>query len=298
MKNKLSTRSFTNRNPQPSQVSGRPKQNRFKAMADDAASNSTNLHIVLVHGACHGAWSWHKLTTLLRSAGHRVAALDLAASGIDERRFVDIRSFTDYNRPLLDFLESLPSGERAVLVGHSLGGINISFAMDKFPAKVAVGVFITAFMPDSDHPPVFIVFKHNLDDPSNPFWLDTQFGSVRNEENGPVSMLFGPNMMANFYDHSPVQDLTLAMTLLRPISMFADELLASPPLSKSGYASTAKVYIKCEKDIGLLATYQQWMIENNPVNEVKVIEEADHMPMLSTPEELSRIISEIVKTYA
>lgn len=80
--------------------------------------------------------------------------------------------------------------------------------------------------------------------------------------------------------------------------MFADELLASPPLSKSGYATTAKVYIKCKKDTGILATYQQWMIKNNPVNEVKVIEEADHMAMMSKPEELSEIISEIAKTYA
>ncbi|OVA10518.1 hypothetical protein BVC80_8985g55 [Macleaya cordata] len=38
-------------------------------------------HLVLVHGACHGAWCWYKLATLLRTAGHRVTALDLGASG-------------------------------------------------------------------------------------------------------------------------------------------------------------------------------------------------------------------------
>lgn len=58
------------------------------------------------------------------------------------------------------------------------------------------------------------------------------------------------------------------------------------------------MYIKCEKDTGILATYQQLIIENNPVNEVNVIEEADHMPMILKPEELSEIISEITKTYA
>ena len=42
-------------------------------------------HFVLVHGLCHGAWSWYKVTTALESAGHRVTALDLAASGAPAR---------------------------------------------------------------------------------------------------------------------------------------------------------------------------------------------------------------------
>ncbi|GLT49958.1 hypothetical protein SLA2020_234790 [Shorea laevis] len=28
-------------------------------------------HFILVHGVCHGAWSWYKLKPLLESAGHR-----------------------------------------------------------------------------------------------------------------------------------------------------------------------------------------------------------------------------------
>ncbi|KAH0688981.1 hypothetical protein KY289_016339 [Solanum tuberosum] len=67
-------------------------------------------HFVLVHGACHGAWCWYKVVTILRSEGHK----------------------------------------RVVLVGHSLGGINISLAMEKFPHKIAVAVFVTASMPGPD----------------------------------------------------------------------------------------------------------------------------------------------------
>jgi pimeloyl-ACP methyl ester carboxylesterase len=38
-------------------------------------------------------------------------------------------------------------GERLVLVGHSFGGLSVALAMEKFPRKVAVAVFVTAAMP-------------------------------------------------------------------------------------------------------------------------------------------------------
>uniref|UniRef100_A0A453CX27 AB hydrolase-1 domain-containing protein n=1 Tax=Aegilops tauschii subsp. strangulata TaxID=200361 RepID=A0A453CX27_AEGTS len=47
-------------------------------------------------------------------------------------------------------LRDLPDGERAVLVGHSFGGMSIALAAEEFPDKVAAAVFLTAFMPDCD----------------------------------------------------------------------------------------------------------------------------------------------------
>ena len=104
-------------------------------------------HFVLVHGACHGAWSWYKVATLLKSAGHKVTALDLAASGIHPKQAHELRSLSDYLEPLMEFMASLPPEERVILVGHSMGGYCISAAMESFPEKVSVAVFCTAFMP-------------------------------------------------------------------------------------------------------------------------------------------------------
>ncbi|KAK7848802.1 salicylic acid-binding protein 2 [Quercus suber] len=95
-------------------------------------------HFVLVHGACHGAWSWYKVATLLKSAGHKVTALDLAASGIHPKQARELRSLSDYLEPLMEFMASLPADERVILVGHSFGGACISVAMEKFPEKVSV----------------------------------------------------------------------------------------------------------------------------------------------------------------
>ncbi|CAN1228519.1 Methyl jasmonate esterase 1 [Linum grandiflorum] len=107
-------------------------------------------HFVLVHGACHGAWCWYKVVPLLEQAGHRVTALDLAASGIDRKQVSDVGSISEYHEPLMEFMESVK--EQVVLVGHSMGGLGISVAaMERFPDKVCVGVFVSATMP-SPHP--------------------------------------------------------------------------------------------------------------------------------------------------
>lgn len=114
-------------------------------------------HFVLVHGACHGAWCWYKVTTLLKSAGHKVTALDLAACGIHPKQVHELRTLSDYFEPLVKFMASLPLEEKVILVGHSMGGFSISAAVERFPEKVSTAVFCTAFMPSPDLRPLTLV---------------------------------------------------------------------------------------------------------------------------------------------
>ena len=126
-------------------------------MGDSEGEKKSTTHFVLVHGACHGAWSWFKMKHRLESAGNRVTALNMAASGIHEKQIEAVASMEEYSRPLLDFVDSLPSDEKVVLVGHSLGGFNIAYAMEAFPEKIAAGVFVAAFMPDTSHAPSYVL---------------------------------------------------------------------------------------------------------------------------------------------
>uniref|UniRef100_A0A161ZQ95 AB hydrolase-1 domain-containing protein n=1 Tax=Daucus carota subsp. sativus TaxID=79200 RepID=A0A161ZQ95_DAUCS len=107
-------------------------------------------HFVLVHGSCHGAWCWYKVATQLRSEGHRVTALDFAACGINQKPLQEVHSCHDYFEPLLEFMTTLPLDEKVVLVGHSFGGVGLSLAMETFPEKISVAVFVTALMPGPD----------------------------------------------------------------------------------------------------------------------------------------------------
>jgi alpha-beta hydrolase superfamily lysophospholipase len=104
-------------------------------------------HFILIHGLAHGVWCWYKVVAPLRAAGHRVTALDMAASGVHPARLEEVASFEDYSRPLLEAVAAAPDCERLVLVGHSLGGLSVALAMERFPRKVAASVFLTACMP-------------------------------------------------------------------------------------------------------------------------------------------------------
>eukprot|EP00253_Pinus_taeda_P030361 PITA_30361 len=51
------------------------------------------------------------------------------------------------------FMKDLPKGdgaekdEKVILVGHSMGGMNLTCMMEQFPHRIAVAVFVTAFIP-------------------------------------------------------------------------------------------------------------------------------------------------------
>ncbi|KAK8970793.1 Methylesterase 3 [Platanthera guangdongensis] len=110
--------------------------------------------IILVHGSGHGAWCWYKVVAALRSQGYSVTAIDLAACGSDPRRMaVDVTTFEEYAQPLMDLMASVPEGEKVVLVGHSFAGLSLASAMDAFPEKIVVAVFVTAILPDTVHAP-------------------------------------------------------------------------------------------------------------------------------------------------
>ncbi|KAL6875622.1 hypothetical protein ACP4OV_013135 [Aristida adscensionis] len=152
---------------------------------------SAGKHVVLVHGGCHGGWCWYKVAARLTSAGvYRVATPDLAASGVDGRRMRDVPTFRDYTGPLLEVLRSLPHGEKAVLVGHSLGGLSVALAAEELPEKVAAVVFLCAFMPDCTSPP-----SHVLQQYAEGNWVSQLDNEVKPQDADgklPSSFLFGP----------------------------------------------------------------------------------------------------------
>ncbi|XP_059594412.1 methyl jasmonate esterase 1 [Vitis vinifera] len=239
-------------------------------------------HFVLVHGACHGAWCWYKVATLLRSAGHRVTALDLAAAGANRKRLDELNSISDYYEPLIEFMTSLVTGEKVILVAHSLGGVSVSVAMERFPQKISVGVFVAALMPGPDLNLPTVLQEYTFD---------------RGPNNPPTSVIFGPEYLAaKLYQLSPPEDLMLATMLMRPIN--GENLLKKITVTKEKYGTIRRVYIVCDKDNVLDEDFQRWMIKNNLTDEVKVILGSDHMPMFCKPLELCAYLQEIVESYS
>ncbi|KAL2966667.1 hypothetical protein AAZX31_16G130400 [Glycine max] len=247
-------------------------------------------HYVLVHGACHGAWCWHKLKPRLESAGHKVTVLDLAASGINMKKLEDVDTFSQYSEPLLHLMATIPQNEKVVLVGHSFGGMSIALAMDKFPEKVVVGVFLAAFAPDTEHSPSYVLEQDTSSED-----LDNEFAPSGNK----TSFLFGPKYLSKKqYQRSPIEDLELAKTLVRPSSLFIEDLSKQKNFSKHGYGSVPRAYIVCTEDLAIPLEFQLWMIHNAGINEVLKIKGADHAAMISKPRELYNSLQKIATKYA
>ncbi|KAG8384436.1 hypothetical protein BUALT_Bualt04G0117700 [Buddleja alternifolia] len=261
------------------------------------SAKQLQVHIVLVHGACHGAWCWYKLKPLLEAAGHRVTTLDLSASGIDSRSLHELSTFADYTQPLVELMAAIPPHEKVVLVGHSFGGLSLALVMDMFPQKIGVAVFLAAFMPDSVHEPSYVINQYWERTPAEE-WLDTEFLTYGTPEQPLTSMFFGPNFVASkLYQLSLSEDVALAKMLLRPSSLFLEDLSRKSAFSKEGFGSVMRVYIVCTEDRAIPVNFQRWQIETIGVAEVKEIENADHMAMLSKPQQVCQCLLEIANNY-
>lgn len=73
-------------------------------------------HFVLVHGISGGGWCWYKIRCLMENSGFKVTCIDLKGAGIDRSDPNSVLKFDDYNKPLLDFVSSLPENEQVILL--------------------------------------------------------------------------------------------------------------------------------------------------------------------------------------
>jgi len=99
---------------------------------------------MLIHGAMHGAWCWERVIPLLQSSGHAVIAPDLPGHGADRTPHSAV-TLAHYIACVGELLEA--AAEPVVLVGHSMGGMVVSAALDAWPAKVRHLVYISAVVP-------------------------------------------------------------------------------------------------------------------------------------------------------
>ncbi|KAL5061508.1 hypothetical protein RYX36_023246 [Vicia faba] len=277
-------------------------------------------HFVLVHGAYHGAWCWYKVATMLKSAGHNVTTVELAASGINPIQVQEIRQISQYYEPLMTFMESLPPNEKVILVGHSIGGVSASVAMEKFPHKISVAVFVTAYVLSQNltYPTILqeVLYKtHNLFSPSKLYQvsyilqearritnlMDSKFFFFDGPNKPATARLLGPKYLASsLYQLSPPEDLTLALSLVRPDPLYNDvELLKKETaVTNDRNGRVPKIFVISKSDNLITEDFQKWIIERSgPFAEVKVINDSDHMVVFSKPQNLTSILIKIAHKY-
>ncbi len=102
--------------------------------------------IVLIHGACMGAWVWEgNFMDYFYAAGHSVYALSLShhanSDGDGALRWTSIRRYVQDLEEVVDGIAG-----PVFLIGHSMGGFTIQHYM-KHPAKQVVGAALLCSAP-------------------------------------------------------------------------------------------------------------------------------------------------------
>jgi pimeloyl-ACP methyl ester carboxylesterase len=227
---------------------------------------------LLVHGAWHGAWCWHKLMSRLEKMGHTVVAPDLPALGRD-RTPVNRVSLALWREHLCRILDSVP--EDVILVGHSRGGIVISEVAEHRPRRIRTLVYLTAFLARNGE----CLFDLAGSDetslvPPNMVMSEDKSSSILRED----------ALREAFYGECSDDDVALARLCVQPEPTVP---LATPvQITDANYGSVPRVYIECLRDKAIPIALQRRMQAAMPCRQVFAID-TDHSPFLSRPDEVA-----------
>ncbi|KAJ1439576.1 Alpha/Beta hydrolase fold [Sesbania bispinosa] len=223
----------------------------------------------------------------------------MAASGINPKQMQDVHSISDYHEPLMTFMGSLPPKEKVILVGHSLGGLSVSVAMEKYPEKISVAVFISAIVVSEN-----LTYQAHVQERRRRIGsiLDKQYFIFDGADKAPIFSPAGIKLLASrLYQLSPAEHLTLALSLVRPVPpSVGDVELVSKQTAVTKYKNgrVPKIFIIAEKDNLFTQDFQEWIIDRTGTYaEVKVMENSDHMVMFSKPEKLSSKLLKIAYKF-
>ncbi|THD81544.1 alpha/beta fold hydrolase [Aliigemmobacter aestuarii] len=224
--------------------------------------------LLLVHGSCHGAWCWRDVIPALAAEGLTARAIDLPAHGDDPTPASDAR-LEGYARAILDAID-----RPTIVVGHSMAGFPISLAAEMDPERVAMLVYVCAYVPVSGHS----LARMRKDGPRQPLAPAIRLSEDR------VTFSFDPAMIEDkFYHDCPPGTVDFAARHLCPEPVLPQE---TPVILTGRYGSVPRHYIRCTEDRAIPPEYQETMAAAFPPGHVTTLP-TSHSPFFAAPEALA-----------
>lgn len=263
-------------------------------------------HIVLVHGAWQGSWSFALLTPYLEQLGWLVHALDLPENGCfvapdleqistsnrqqpyqiqselrqQHHYSADLQGYSTY---ICDYIEKL--GESVVLLGHSGGGISISQVAEMIPEKIECLIYLVGMLLPSGS--TFLEFIQRCEKafPQMSFqgiapYLSYEHGKSVVSAEG-AQKIFLQDCASELAQHLIAQ--------LNPQPETGRDL--RPQLTAQCFARVKKIYVEALKDQSLDIRMQRLMYQLQPVDAV-ITMDTGHVPQAIQPELLAQHLND------
>lgn len=236
--------------------------------------------IVLVHGAFENSQVWGHVTAKLEADGYKVVAVDLPGRPGNPMA-PDKVSLDLYRDTVVKALDNAKG--RAVVVGHSFGGIVISAAAEQTPKKVKTLVYLAAYLPQDGDSLVSLAQK-DADAKIGPHLQIEKEKGIASIEYSARADLFangGPDAL-----RQAIPDLILDEPLAP---------LATPvKVTSANFGKVDKVYIHTAFDQVISPTFQTQMVSATPVRAEYTLQ-TGHTPFLTDPNGLADAIERAAK---
>lgn len=247
---------------------------------------SAHYTFILIHGAWQGAWAWDTIVPRLKAAGHDAIAVDLPGNGHNHLPPAEV-DLPRYAAHVVDIIDSIAGP--IIMVGHSSGGITAAQACDHRPDRIALAIFLAAFLlPDGMS--VIQFYAENLQP-----WMRGANTRVTYDESGELSTIDPVAAVEVFYHKAEPALAQQAARLLTPQPEGGRRSLMQ--LTETGFGSVPRVYIETLDDRSVHLPLQRKMQQMSPCRTVYSLD-SDHAPQLSDPDGLVALFMTAVAEHA
>lgn len=234
--------------------------------------------IVLVTGAWHGAWCWHRLVPLLSARGHRVLTPELAATGDDLTAPQTVKLDT-WARQIVEVISA--QSTPPLLVGHSRAGAILSRVAELEPDRIGRLVFLAAYL---------LPTGRSVADEAREDERSLIAANMIPADTGVTCSLAPDIARQAFYGDCDTADAEFALSRLRPEPL--RPLVTPLRVTTQNFGRVPRAYVECTRDRTISLVAQRRMQSHWPCEPVLTLD-SDHSPFLSHPEELAEWLGRV-----
>lgn len=235
--------------------------------------------VILVHGAWMGASSWDKVAKELRQEGLTVTVVELPGHGADTTPASQL-TLEGYVKAVS---AALPANGQATVVGHSMAGMIISALAESQSPKVANLVYVAAYLPQNGDS-LYKLSMTDKDSRVGKYWTQVDPKSY-----SPASIKKEGLVEVFCQDCSDVDK----NWLVQSHKAEAVPPMATPvKLSAENFGKVPRVYVHTSQDMAVSYNLQKTMLAAAGGAQTVVTLDTTHLPMLTQPQALARIIAQ------